>query len=165
MFPLAKDQKKIDKIKLKFFHTEPELGSSFKAAVFRPSTLNQVHQAYVKLAQDYPTADHIAVACSVNGEEAYQDNGEHGSAFRILRCIKQAELDNIAVFMLRHYGGTNLGPRRFTIMTELARAAIDKAADFPIFDASAPRSRTSSSSSGSSTHSTPSQQDPTHQDT
>lgn len=150
LFPDQNEQKTIDKIKFKFFHTEPEHGSSFKAAVFRPESMNQVHHAYIKLVQEFPTADHIAVACVVKFEQAYQDNGEHGSAFRILRCIKEATLDNVAVFILRPFRGTHLGPRRFKIMAELTRAALEKAASFPdpnSTPSSPQRSRSSSISS------------------
>lgn len=125
LFPEQSEQEKMDKIKFKFFHTDPEQGSSFKAAVFTPQSMADVRRAYIKLAQDYPAADHIAVACSVQSETAYQDNGEHGSGFRILRCIKQSALDGVAIFIMRHYGGQNLGPRRFTIINELSRVALE----------------------------------------
>lgn len=71
-------------------------------------------------------ADHIAVACLIDGREAYNDNGEFGSGFRLLRAIKTSGLDNVALFMIRQYGGVNLGPKRFTIMTELAELALEK---------------------------------------
>lgn len=128
LFPDSKEQQEIDKISFKLFHTDPEQGSSFKVAVFRPKCFEDVRRAYIKLSQDYPAADHISMACSVAGESAYHDNGEHGSGFRILRVIKQYPLDNVALFMMRHYGGVNLGPRRFKIMAELSKAALEKAA-------------------------------------
>lgn len=151
LFPSDEEQEKMNKIKLKKFHVDPEQGSSFKAAVFRPDSFDEVRQAYVKLAQDYPAADHISVACSVNQQTAYQDNGEHGSGFRILRCIKQASVDNVAIFIMRHYGGINLGPRRFTIINELAKAALEKIVDSPDPAATPIRRSTSSSRSPSPT--------------
>lgn len=164
LFPDEKEQERIDQVKFKLFHTEPEHGSSFKAAVFSPTAMQDVRRAYVKLSQDYPTADHIAVACSVKGETAYQDNGEHGSGFRILRCIKQASLDNVAIFIMRHYGGLNLGPRRFTIINELSRVATEYIKNLPNHSSPPRSSRSSSPSTTPTRRSDQDQTEPDHQE-
>lgn len=130
IFPDDDIQDKIDQIKLKHFHAEPENGSSFRMAVFRPKSIEDVRLTYVKLFQKFPSADHISVASMVNSEEAYQDDKEHGAGYRMLKIIKQADIDNVALFMVRHYGGINLGPRRFTIIAELTKAALDKVKTF-----------------------------------
>lgn len=127
IFPDEKDQECVNAIKFKFLKKkQPVAGSDFKIALFRPKSIQQVRHAYIKLFQDHPSADHIAAAFSVGNDQDYQDNAEFGSGFRLLKCINQAKIDNIAIFMIRHHGGTNLGPRRFTIMMELAKAAISK---------------------------------------
>lgn len=127
LFPDENDQKNMSHIRFKYLKkSKPEAGSEFRVALFRPQTLEEVRYAYIKLFQEFPSADHIAAAFSVQQEQDYQDNGEFGSGFRLLRCIKESGLSNLAVFLIRNYGGTNLGPRRFVIMTDMAKAAIQK---------------------------------------
>lgn len=129
LFPDEKEQKVISSIKMRFFHTQPEKGSEFKAAVLKTDSFNTLHQVYIKLFQKYPSADHIAVAAIINGEEAFHDNGEFGCGFRILRCLQNAAVQNTAVFLIRYFGGVHLGPRRFVIMTDMVSAALDKIAE------------------------------------
>lgn len=129
LFPEDDMQKKINAIKLRTFRAKPEMGSIFRVSIFTPDSMDQVKLAYIKMFQNNPSADHIAVACIVNGEEAYNDNAEFGSGFRLLRSIKDANIDNVALFLTRQYGGVNLGPRRFNIMTNLAYLALEKVAE------------------------------------
>lgn len=129
LFPDDDEQKKINMIKLKYMRTKPEEGSKFKAAIFTPKTVDDVRRAHLKLFQDYPSADHIVAAFSVKGEQDYQDNGEYGAGFRLLKVIREMGMDNVAVFIIRHFGGNHLGPRRFTIMMDLARAALSRLRD------------------------------------
>lgn len=126
LFPEEKEQKEISAIKMRFFHTQPEKGSQFKAAILKTDSLDILHKAYIKLFQKYPTADHIAVASIIKGEEHFNDNGEFGSGYRILRCLKQANSNNTVVFLIRFFGGIHLGPRRFSIITDLVTAALEK---------------------------------------
>lgn len=100
IFPDDDIQEKIDQIKLKHFHAEPEQGSTFRMAVFRLQSVEDVKLAYIKLFQRFPSADHISTACIVGGEEAYQDDKEHGAGYRMLKIIKQSSMDNIALFMI-----------------------------------------------------------------
>lgn len=120
-------------------------------SVFSPDSVDQVKLAYTKMFQDNPSADHIAMACKVNGQEAFNDNGEFGSGVRILRAIQASGLDNVALYMTRQYGGVNLGPRRFKIMTDLAELALEKLDDMrnrrPSPHSSPPSPATSPSSS------------------
>lgn len=127
LFPDDKEQAKINNVKMRYFHTTPEEGSKFKVALLKAESFSDVSKAYIQLFQKYPSADHIAVAAIIQGEEAFNDDGEFGSGYRMLRTIKQSGYNNnIAVFMIRHFGGVNLGPRRFTIITDLVEAAIHK---------------------------------------
>lgn len=131
LFPNEDEQKEISSIKMRFFHTQPEKGSQFKAAILKTNSFDVLHKAYIKLFQKYPTADHIAAAAILQDEEAYNDNGEFGSGYRILRCMKQAKVHNTVVFMIRFFGGVHLGPRRFSIMTDLVSAALEKVSEQP----------------------------------
>lgn len=126
LFPDEKEQGEIAKIKMRFFHTQPEKGSDFRVAVLKTDSYDILHKAYIKMFQKYPSADHIAVASIIKGEEAYHDNGEFGSGYRILRCLKQAKVQDTVVFLVRYFGGTHLGPRRFTIIMDLVNSALEK---------------------------------------
>lgn len=126
LFPEEKQQEQIMAIKMRYFHTQPEKGSEFKVAILKTDSYTVLHNAYIRLFQKYPAADHIAVASRIKGEEAFNDNGEFGSGYRILREIKQSGLDNIAIFLIWYFGGQHLGPRRFVIMKDLVAAALEK---------------------------------------
>lgn len=126
LFPEDDDQKMINSIKFRTFRSKPQSGSTFRVSIFQPDTIKQVRLAYVKMFQNFPHADHIAMAAIVKGEEVYNDDGEFGSGIRLLRCIRKSALDFVALFMVREFGGVHLGPRRFKIMMDLADIALEK---------------------------------------
>lgn len=126
LFPDEEEQKKINKIKFVNTETKPEKGSSFTAFACKVNSLEEVKRAYTGLSQDFATADHIAVAYDVQGYLGYHDDREFGSGYRLLETIKASMMSGVAVFVVRRYGGENLGPRRFTIMRNLAEEAINK---------------------------------------
>lgn len=154
LFPNEKEQKIISAQKLRFFHTPPESGSKFKVGIQKADSFDKVNAAYTQLFQKYPSADHIAVACLIGGQGEYHDNGEFGAGFRMLKSIKQSGADNVAVFMIRYFGGVNLGPRRFTIMTDLVSAALDKVINNTLSPETSPKQNRERHSSGSSSSST-----------
>ena len=49
----------------------------------------------------------------------YRDDGEYGAGYRLLKVLQDAHLNNIAVFLIRHYGGQHLGPDRHRIMEKV----------------------------------------------
>lgn len=126
LFPEEDEQRKINKIKFVNTDTRPERGSTFTAHACKVMTVEEVRKAYIRISQDFPSADHIAVAYSVRDTLGFHDNQEFGSGFRLLDTIKASMEDNIAVFLVRQYGGTHLGPRRFTIMRELTEEVLQK---------------------------------------
>lgn len=124
LFP-EDEQKQINKIRFCSSETKPESGSNFTAMVCSAKSMNEVCMAYSKLFQQNPAADHIAAAFAVERETGYQDNGEFGSGFHLLECLKSTMLTDLAVFLICNYGGTHLGTRRFKIMKEVALEALD----------------------------------------
>lgn len=125
LFVDEKEQEKINRIKTPYVTTEPIKGSKFKATAVIVHSLNDVHLAYKKLFQDNPAADHIVAAFSAEHTTGYQDNGEFGAGFRVLNVIQDHHFSDIAVFVIREYGGENLGPQRFIVIKELASKAIE----------------------------------------
>ena len=72
---------------------------------------------------------HISCAYRLEGatgpylQEGYDDK-EHGAGRAILSTLKKASVQAIAVYVVRYYGGIQLGPRRYAILRELTDAAI-----------------------------------------
>lgn len=125
LFVDSDEQLKINHIKTKTVEEPPIKGSKFKAVAVCTPTLNDVHLAYKKMFQIYPHADHIIAAFITENEEGFQDNGEFGAGHRILKTLKETKLYQIAVFVIREYGGQNLGVLRFNIMQNIARKALE----------------------------------------
>lgn len=124
LFPDLEEQERINAIKLTYTQSRSANKCSFRAAACVASKMNDVHLAYKKVFQENPGADHIVAACSSEGTQGYQDDGEFGAGHRILKVINDAKLGDIAVFVIRDYGGENLGPTRFAVMKDLAAEAI-----------------------------------------
>lgn len=118
------DKEKMDKIKIKYTQTKPLKKSEFLAAACMVSNMNQVHLAYRKLFLQFPGADHIMAGFSCDGKEGYQDDSEFSAGFRILGVIRDSKFTNVAVFIIREYGGLHLGPARFTAIREMAEEAL-----------------------------------------
>lgn len=55
---------------------------------------------------------------SDNLQESYLDDGEHGAGRRLLKYMRDNQINNVAVVITRWSGGTLLGQDRFRIMEE-----------------------------------------------
>ena len=56
----------------------------------------------------------------------YQDDGEHGAGYRLLNALKAINIQNMAVFIVRRYGGVHLGPQRHKIMEGVLNEVVMK---------------------------------------
>lgn len=65
------------------------------------------------------------MGCKVDTYAGYQDDGEHTAGTRILDLIQQRKCHNMAVFVVRNFGGTHIGPQRFECIATVADQAID----------------------------------------
>lgn len=126
LFACSSEIKKMKALKMLESKTKSAKSCSFKAYACITEKMNDVHLAYKKLFRENPEADHIAAAFNAEGTEGYQDDSEFGSGFRLLYTIRDSRLLNVAVFVVRHYGGEHLGPQRFAVMKELAEEALYK---------------------------------------
>ena len=130
LFPNKAEQDKIDKIKLYPSTTHDEEGSSFQAFAVKSQNLTEIKRAYVKVKQFFPNASHIPVAFASRNGEGYHDDGEHGSAYKMLKVIKtfhSPNQPNIAVFVVRIYSGVHIGPKRHTIIADVIQEALTAA--------------------------------------
>lgn len=126
LFPGKTERDKMASIQMKYSQSKSAQTSSFSAAACTVESMNQVHLAYKRLFREFPEADHIVAAATCSGEEMHQDDSEFGAGYRILNMIRDYHLGNVAVFVIRHYGGEHVGPMRFAVMQEVAEEALTK---------------------------------------
>ncbi|TQS35355.1 hypothetical protein Golomagni_04226 [Golovinomyces magnicellulatus] len=62
-------------------------------------------------------------------EEDYDDDGESAAGSRLLHLMQLMDIWDVLVIVSRWYGGTNLGPRRFTLINSVARDSLLKLTD------------------------------------
>ena len=93
------------------------------------SKIDTIRDAYSKLKELHGSARHISCAWRLPGAnwpvlQDFQDNEEFGAGRHLLTMLQKAEIYNRAVFVVRYYGGTHLGPSRFNAFVEAAQSAI-----------------------------------------
>lgn len=92
--------------------TLKEKSSSFIAQVFRIDSAEHFDEILSEVKKKYFDASHHCFAYRlINNRMKYSDDGEpHGSAgIRILNAIDHYNLNNVAVIVIRYFGGTKLG--------------------------------------------------------
>lgn len=108
---------------------ERKAGSYFASFITPVNDHDEINSAYLKLKMKYADATHISCAYRLPGvnspqNQDYVDDGEYGCGRVMLKTLKEAKLMNIAVFMMRQYGGKHIGPQRFQIFKKLTEQAI-----------------------------------------
>lgn len=111
-------------------------GSEFISYAAKVTTIEEVRIAYRKLRVKYADANHIMSAFRLNppngpyNQEA-NDDGEHAGGRTILNVLQESQSTNVAVFIIRFYGGRHLGATRFEIIRSLSQAALTKVGIVP----------------------------------
>lgn len=132
MFQDPENQNKLDNIKLVSSEIKAERGSYFRAFAARCTKAEDAHLVQVKVRQNIPEATHIVTAFNPDQERhprqnfAFQDDNEHGAGLRMVCFLQENNYQDVALCIVRIYGGIHLGPRRFDIMKEHAKIALDK---------------------------------------
>lgn len=124
---LRKLADEIDMVRGKDNNTSQSKFIAYAAAV---QDLQDIQAAYTKVRIKYADATHVVCAYRLNGKEVhnmqdYADDGEFGAGRTILNLLKSERIMNVVVFLIRYYGGKNLGPIRFDIFREVAMSSID----------------------------------------
>lgn len=106
-------------------------GSEFISYAAKITTVEQVRVAYRKLRIKYADATHISSAFRLdppNGpfNQEGVDDGEHASGRCLLGLLQEHKVVNVAIFMVRFYGGKHIGGARFDITRNLAMKALQK---------------------------------------
>ncbi len=89
-----------------------EKGSIFLAFVHPVSSLDEFDNLLNRYRKEYYDAVHHCSACRlIDGAIKYSDDGEpSGTAgLRMMNAIEHQNLSNIAVFVIRYFGGVKLG--------------------------------------------------------
>lgn len=99
---------------------------AFAAAV---SNFKDIQAAYLKVKMKFADATHVACVYRLPGNETfilqdYVDDSEYGAGRTLLRVLKDEQYLNMAIFMVRYYGGKHIGTARFDIFREVASTAV-----------------------------------------
>lgn len=131
LFLCAEDQARVDALQAHIVETEPTTvkNSEFRALALKVKSVQQMKDAYIAVAQRYPSADHIMAAFAFkdkgNVHHGACDDKEFGAAAKIKNVIFQTQAKDTAVFVVRKYGGIHLGIERFKTISTVAQNALD----------------------------------------
>ena len=106
-----------------------ESGSEFKVFYQRAHTEQEVQKGYAKMKVHFGDATHVVMAYRLEGaigpyKQAYLDDGENGAGRAMLNIIKNAMMENVAIYIVRYYGGQNLGRRHFEVYENMTKDAL-----------------------------------------
>ena len=127
LFPDKVEKEKQDKIKMTSSDMVTEENSTFLAYAIKANQIHDVRRAYRKVRRLHASADHVIGAYSIRNHKGYQDDAEHSAGYKLLNeCIIQKKLHNVAVFVVRVFGGQRLGPRRFHFISSAGHQALQR---------------------------------------
>ena len=123
------DQEMIKCVKLMPAVEHQEKDSDYFSYVHKPRGYGDVQNGLFKLRLKHADATHVSCAYRLQNAKGpfYQeghDDLEPGAGRTILKVLKENNLVNICVYVVRYYGGTKLGNRRYQILQMLAEGAI-----------------------------------------
>ena len=126
LFPESMEREKQDKLKLATSDTVNVEGSNFVAYAIKTGQTQEVRRAYHKIRRTHPGATHVIAAYKLRSHSGYQDDEEHTAGHKLVKEIERKKMINVAVFVVRDYGGTHLGHKRFSIICEAAEQALSR---------------------------------------
>lgn len=106
-----------------------ESKSKFVSFAVAVQDFEDIRAAFLELKMKFADASHVACAyrlpgCNTPKNQDFVDDGEYGCGRSMLQALKEEQLLNVAIFIVRYFGGTHLGVRRFEIFRELSKTAI-----------------------------------------
>ena len=111
--------------------TTVEKGSSmFTGYVCDTQNFNEVNQAFEYVRFHNLHTRHIICACIIPGVYVtdrydYYDDNEHAAGIQLLNYMIEAKLENRAIYVVRQYDGTHIGPDRFDCIISAAKKAVN----------------------------------------
>ena len=121
----AETQDKMDSLPLIQSPSVIEKSSVFTGFAFIVNNSTDIQLAYRRVKQLIPDSDHIIMAYAVKQHMGDHDNGEHAAGRRLSAILADRNLNNVAVFVSRVYGGIPLGPRRFWFIEKTAKEVLN----------------------------------------
>ena len=122
----AAETVELDSLDTVFTPYEERRGSTFFAEGMSVKSVDDLQRLYKKacLYCDSASSDHrvyVYRCTDASGKryESYIDDGEHGAGRRLLRYMRENDIDDVAVVISRWYGGTHIGYERFEVMEKL----------------------------------------------
>ena len=120
---------KLQEYKISIGPEYEEKGSKYYSYAAEVTTLDQVKDVYLRLKKLHLAATHCICGYRIFSKDFYSlqdfcDDNEIGGGRYILNQLKSVGVFNIAVFVIRYYGGANLGQRRFDIIADLTKETI-----------------------------------------
>ena len=127
------EQKVLNDINPPLLAQDAKNGSKFFGYAVRVYDTRFLKKVYLRLRQLHLAANHIMMAFRVESpdnpdkhiEGSCHDDESHGDVV-LSQVISNACMSNIAVFVVRYYGGTPLRSLRLKIIGDTARAALHK---------------------------------------
>ena len=101
-------------------------GSIFKAHYIPLTSQDDIRPALmaIKAVAQTSGATHNIWAASIGDYQHYDDDGEFTAGHRLLQTLIRTKQQGVVV-VARYYSGHDIGEKRFTAVTELAKLAID----------------------------------------
>lgn len=120
LFPSLEEQKEISKINQRIKEALPtrSRNSAFIGLALEVSSLEEINLAYKAVMQRFPYMDHVMEGYQLKLEDGTRkfggcDDGEFGGGACISNHLYSLKQENIAVFVVRRYGGIHVGLDRF----------------------------------------------------
>ena len=104
-------------------------GSLFQGYVVPVNSIGMIKKAYMKLRLIHPQAQHLICAYTIPGlprcfHEGFCDDKETGAGRILMNMIKDNNLSNLALFVVRTQTGSKIGPIRFELIEKAAANAV-----------------------------------------
>ena len=119
---------------LTFFESsvKVEKESKFQAFAITVYGPEQIDNAYLKMRKDHMTATHICLGYryledGLNSPTLHgaAHDGEYQADVKLIDTMFKAKLNNVAVFVVRRYGGVHIGGKRLSLIHDTALEAIN----------------------------------------
>ena len=121
----------VQKVKTYLAGTHEEDQSDFHCYFQRIANIRDVQNGVNNMKIKFGDSTHIVTAYRLENpagpfNQSFLDDGEPGTGRAILQCMKEKEMDKMAIFIVRYYGGKKMGKRRFEIYRHLAKQAVQQ---------------------------------------
>ena len=94
-------------------------------------SFEEIQEMYLKVKLIHPSADHVICAYSTDFDQNelfnsdFCDDGEHGAGRQLLNYMKEKDIHNRVIFVVRFFGGEKLGTKRFECILKAAESVLN----------------------------------------